>query len=725
MRVWVVVAMIVVVSGAGGGNRILMRCVPWPRWFGIDCSASFLEGRAVKASVGWCVAVVCLSMAGAGDGWAQVGKFVAPTADELAMKSAPGFPNAGAVVLYREDITRDGLGYDLHYRRIKVLKADGLKYGNVELEYVQGDDGRSMTQIAARTIHADGTVVMFTGKPMEKQIVKGKGFKVKEVVFALPDVEVGSILEYSYTELHPGYVRSPEWTVQEELPELKELLVWEPSWDVQNGLQSMGSISWSKVLPAGADVEQIAPGGLRTTGARSDDELLNGAKLKGVMAHDLNGQMYVLEIANVPPLAEEDHMPPKESVGYSVRFTYLNTVKAAHFWQSAGADWSKEVDKFCVPNDALKAATAEVVGTASSDEEKLRKIYVAVSRLDNTDYSRKRADVELKAAGFGKLKAAADVWARRSGDSVELARLFLAMVRAAGMEAYAMRVADRSQRLFDARWEDEDQLTDEIVGVPHGAGMWLFDPGTPYCDFNHVGWEHAGSSGMRQTAKGAVLAGVPQDNPRLNAMVRTAWLTMDALGGLTGKLELNFTGSAAMRWRQKGMGDAAVLEDALRKDTAASLPSQWTLGEMKIEGAEDVAQPLTATIALTANASAGKRVLLPADVFEASSEPVFVGKDRTTPVMFRYTNTVTDTLRLTLPAGATVEAAPEAAKVDGSPFAGYALATGQTGATFVMQTKTVLAKQEATVQEYPQLLEFYGKVRAANAQAVVVKMGEK
>ena len=61
----------------------------------------------------------------------------------------------------------------------------------------EGDD-KTLDDIAGRTIHADGTIIPFTGKPYLKVLEKGKDVKVQERVFTLPDVEVGSIIEYRY-----------------------------------------------------------------------------------------------------------------------------------------------------------------------------------------------------------------------------------------------------------------------------------------------------------------------------------------------------------------------------------------------------------------------------------------------------------------------------------------------------------------------------------------------
>src|ERR1700679_769613 len=88
-----------------------------------------------------------------------------PTPDELKMTSEPAAPNADAVYLYREDVTDNKLHMEAVYVRLKILRDEGKKYADVELAGAGRDFG--ITDIQGRTIHSDGTVIPFTGKPYE------------------------------------------------------------------------------------------------------------------------------------------------------------------------------------------------------------------------------------------------------------------------------------------------------------------------------------------------------------------------------------------------------------------------------------------------------------------------------------------------------------------------------------------------------------------------------
>ena len=173
--------------------------------------------------------------------WAQThvtSGFIKPTAEELAMTSLPGFPGVSAVVLFREEVTNDDMHSVGHYDRIKILTKDGEKYANVELPFYSttfvdtehlGDD-KSLGEIEGRTIHADGKIIPLTAKPYLKVIEKQQGVKLQEKVFTLPDVEVGSIIEYRYTtRIDDNMYEAPDWYIQGELYLKAAHYLWYPT----------------------------------------------------------------------------------------------------------------------------------------------------------------------------------------------------------------------------------------------------------------------------------------------------------------------------------------------------------------------------------------------------------------------------------------------------------------------------------------------------------------
>jgi hypothetical protein len=119
------------------------------------------------------------------------------TPEEQALKDVKEQPGAPAVILERQEIADDLNNYHSTYKRIKVLTDAGRKEADVELPYNR--NGFSISEISGRTVHPDGTVIPFEGKPFDKVLIRGRGIRIHVKAFTLPDVQVGSILDYRYS----------------------------------------------------------------------------------------------------------------------------------------------------------------------------------------------------------------------------------------------------------------------------------------------------------------------------------------------------------------------------------------------------------------------------------------------------------------------------------------------------------------------------------------------
>jgi hypothetical protein len=138
--------------------------------------------------------------------------------EELKMTSVPEAPGAPAIYLYRQVDRNDEsrVASEYNYARIKILTEEGRKYADVEIPFVR--EQGNIINLRARTVRPDGTIANFEGKPFDKTIVKARGLKYLAKTFTLPDVQVGSIIEYHYMyDPQEGYVFNSSWILSEEL----------------------------------------------------------------------------------------------------------------------------------------------------------------------------------------------------------------------------------------------------------------------------------------------------------------------------------------------------------------------------------------------------------------------------------------------------------------------------------------------------------------------------
>jgi hypothetical protein len=642
--------------------------------------------------------------------------FAPPTPEELAMSSVPGYPGAAAVVLNREEITKDDMHVVFHYERIKILTKEGEKYANVELPFVTtsqsysdtGGDEKTLDEIAGRTIHADGKIIPFTGKPYLKVLEKGNGMKVQERVFTLPDVEVGSIIEYRYTtRIADNRVESPEWDIQGELYVKQAHYEWYPTAVelVNSREQRINTITWFPILPQGVTVE------------RRDiphTSLGNGPI-----------QSFDLTIKDVPPEVKEPYMPPVTSFSYRVMFNFTAERLAADWWKNEGKDWAKRMDSFADPNPELRKATEEITAGATTDDQKLQKIYAAVMALENTRYTRAHEQREDKAESGHPVKNAADVLSHKRGSATQLTQLFVGMARASGMKAYFMLVPDRSEEIFISGWESFQQFDDVIAIVNVDGKERYFDPGCRYCAYSHLAWQHTLVQGLREMEKGTEFGSTTGDDFNFNEVARVANLKMDDTGQITGRIDLSFSGADAVDWRHTALsGDEESLDHALRTYLEDMVPKSLQVKVDKTENLTNYDLPLKVSYQVTGTLGThmGKRVILPSDIFLSGSSATFADEKRQEAVYFHYPRYLQDAERLNLPATMSVEAMPNTVRLDLPNEEVYTLSVVGDGKGFTTRRIHVQGELLVMPKDYDGLRKYYGQFESKDQESVVLKM---
>ncbi len=641
---------------------------------------------------------------------AYADQWTAPTPEELSMTSQPQVPGASAVYLFREEKTEDRLHAYTVYTRIKVLNEGGKKYGDIELKYASGGPELfSIGDIAGRTIHPDGTVIPFTGKPYEKLIEKTHDYKYKAKVFSMPDVQVGSIIEYRYTLRYDDrYFVPPQWYIQSDLFTRKAHYIWRPTNEDlvisnERGQVSRG-ISWTPILPSDAKVLETH---LPSVGAQP-------------------GQL-ILELAthDVPPAPHEDYMPPIASFTYRVLFYFSPYRNSDEFWKNEGKYWAKAQDKFIGPGPAVTSAVNELTLPADTQQQKLRKIYAAVQQLENTRFTRDHSTAEDKSQGLGELKSTDDIWLRKRGSDDQLAMLFVAMARAAGMKAYLMAVTPRDHAIFFPAYLSWSQLEDDIAIVNVDGKEAFFDPGSRFCPFGQLEWKHDLAVGVRQTDGASAIANTPGEVYSASRVQRVANLTMDEHGVATGTVKMTYMGAPALTWRHTSLsGDDESLKRDLRSSLEEILPRGLEISVAKIERLADYEQPLSVTFDVkgTLGSATGKRLVLPADIFEANSKTTFPHEKRDVSIYFHYGHMVQDAIRINFPKQFSIETLPVAGDLKFQGFAQYTLKTEAASTNFTVRRNYGLAEVIYRPSEYPELRTFYSGMEAKDQQSVILRV---
>jgi len=516
----------------------------------------------------------------------------------------------------------------------------------------------------------------------------------------MPDVTVGSIIEYKYRYEWGRYAIDREWLVQHDLFTLKERF-------------SMKGYS----------------GGLVTKNSRYGEDTRLSYVVYGDVTPPTRGKggAIELELENVPAFKAEEYAPPEGNLKPIVRFFYGgNEVKSPEaFWRYYGRDWYDQSEHFIGNRDSIRNAAAQAVAGESDPEKKLRKLYDLAQKTRNLSFERERTQQEEKKEELKPNENAGDVLDRGYGTHHDIARLFIALARAAGFEAQIVRAPNHTLFFFKPKYLSVRQLSSEIAVVKLNGNEVYLDPGTVFCPFGLVRWIHASDQGLLLEKGGGSFVAIPPAVADKTPIRRVARVKLAADGSLKGTVEVELRGNAALEHRLAALqGDEAGRRKDLEDEAREWLPEGSVISLDRVTGWEASEEPLRVLYNVEVPAFAqvaGKRLLVPAALFRTTRQrEAFQHAERKYPIYFPFAYQELDNLILQAPEGYSPEAIPSPIDVK---LASTRFVTSRSFADsqFVSKRALVVNGVMFPVAQYPELKGLFDKVLAADQEQLVLQ----
>ncbi len=624
------------------------------------------------------------------------GGFQPPNPEELKMTSEPLAPGAPAIILYRQ-VDRDDNGQTSHeddYIRIKILTEEGRKNGDVEIPFFKG--ATDVVHLRARTIRPDGSIAEYEGKVFEKEIVKARGQKYMAKTFTLPDVQVGSIIEYSYTYDFKGYLYESHWFLSSDLFTKSARFSLKPYTAYSSTMQ----LRWTwHDLPTGSVPKQGPDRTVR------------------------------MEASNIPAFQSEDFMPPANELMSRVDFIYTDELPENNpdkFWKNVGKKLDGQLESFVGKRKAMEEAVTQIVSPNDPPEVKLRKIYDRVQQIRNKSYELEKTEQEVKREKEKPVENVEELWKRGYGDGRQLTWLYLALVRAAGFEAYGCWVSGRREYFFSPKSMEPGKLNSNVVLVKLNGKDLYFDPGAEFTPFGLLEWPETGVVGLRLDKDGGAWIQTTLPAASESRMERKADLKLTDTGDLEGKLTVTYTGLEAMYHRLdvRHADDVArkkFLEDHLQFQVPAAIEAElvnqpdWSGSETPLVAEFDLKIPGWA-------ANAGKRIVLPAAIFTEVEKHIFEHANRVHAIYFEYPYEKLDDITIELPSGWSVSSVPPAKAQDGHVVV-YSMKVENGKDTLHLTRQLTVDFLLLEPKYYGALRNFFQAVRTGDEEQIVLQPG--
>lgn len=581
-------------------------------------------------------------------------KFGKPTKEELQMTEYAADKDAEALVLLNNveaEVDVAGGEYVMKYyitKRIKVLKDGGKDYGNVSVSVYDKEgnpDGReTLIDVKAFSYNLEnGKVVkskMAGNAKFDERINKNH----KLVKFSVPQVKVGSVIEYKYTLVSPSISVVRDWYAQTSIPTIYAHYAMRAPHEFTYNMAPLGS------FPLEVKREQF-------TNSVSTGAFTSGALLTG-MECSFTGK-------NLPALKKDKFVWNVSDYCARVVCELSNVNIPGYVYKDMAAKWT-DIDERLIDdedfgfrlNDSNPFAkeTALIDKSLSKTEKIVKAMTLLRSKLKwNGDYrlwARKRNQVMKDGAG----------------SNADLNFILMYMLRDLGVKTAPVIMSTRDNGRLPLLFPSITNFNTFVVGAYGDDGKMVFvDAADEYGYINVLPPNLLVESGrVIEKGKGRWVDLRNLCSSRCNILVNGS---LNADGNLYATFTANATNNVAEDMR-RDMHNAKDSMAFLQKWIHAFDGVVRIKKDYKIEGATDFSPMMKLSLNLFKHCDATADHIYVNPMFYApfTSNP-FTSEKRALPTEFPFCNTIDITSVVKIPEGYVVESSPkgvEAVAPDGS-----------------------------------------------------------
>ena len=566
-------------------------------------------------------------------GWLPV------TDAERQMKAPVVEKNAGVEALFwRVHVLDEIQGGDVqrvlhHYVRLKVFNQDGKdKVATIDIRY---SDKTYVVSVSGRTIEPDGSIVeLGKGAVHERVLLRAGGLKQKAVSFAMPGVEVGSIIEYRWKE-----IRTDQAILYLPLQLQREYPVQRVTYFVKP-LPSRYTNYRMSILPFNCPAPAF----------KMDNDGFDSASVE-----------------NIPAFHEEPMMPGEAGVRQWVLIFYHDDSdkrEPAKYWAGIGKKSYGELKQSLKLNGDLKQAAAEATSGAKTDEEKVDRLITYLHANVRELWDRRVSDAEraeiIKKMPRDRERSSSEIFKSGIGTAAELNTLFAALAEAAGLDARPALISNRNDLMFNERLTERYFLRNIDMAVMINGKWKLYDVSSAVLRPGMLAWNEEGARALIADPKDPVFIAAPLSPPDASMTYRTGRFALSADGTLDGDVDLQYTGHSAFNQRLLLTGESADRSAEVAKEEAAAVWPQAEITNVRVENADKTDRALAVRYHIKVPeyaARTGKRMFVQPLFFERGATPLFTAADRKYDVHFHYAWHEIDQINIMLPDGYELEKA--------------------------------------------------------------------
>ncbi len=647
----------------------------------------------------------------------EIPKFGKMPKEYMEMTVYPNDSSAEAVILFdKGDISFmyvKSQGWKLIFDRhmaIKVLSKDGYEWADQSIEtYHDGSSGEQVSKLKGFTYNLDN------GKLKTSKLEKTSIFKEKtneywdREKFTMPDVKVGSVIEFSYRITSDYVFNLKSWDFQESIPTMySELSTHIPEY-YSFRLLTQGYYGFSKNESTTSRAKIVI-----TSSERVGTTVSSTSFRSSEVEYQINKQ--VLAAKDIPAMKEEAFTSTIDNYRMRVDFELQSTNFPGEGYRDFRGSWEALNNKFLesqyfgkvMDNIGNIKKEIDALSIIDSNEEKIASIYNLIrSRIKWDGFNSK----------YSTTNTLNPALKQGEGNVADINLALTGALRDAGFEAEPVLLSTRSNGIVRPHFPISSQFNYVVSLVKLGENEVLMDassglpPGyLPTKCLNGNGWVVSNSGGRWVSLS---------NNAEFKIMHNVeAKLSED--GKITADLKTEKTKYASF-------GDRSTIisqgEDSRIKKIEEE--NNWDVSGYEVSNLKVADKPLTENYTITTSNNVEKAgnllIVNPLLVGEQSENPFKLEK-REYPIDFTYPRFYAYQGKITLPEGYAIDEIPSPAGIalpnrKGRFIYSIAETDGVITITSLIQIKESLFLPE----EYPFVKEFFSQIVEKHNEQIILK----
>lgn len=633
--------------------------------------------------------------------------------EELQEKEDPIDSTAAAVILFNKAqtfFTYDvNNGFSINTEqvfRIKIYKKEGLKWANYKVSYYVGYERYNDDKVEfddCVTYNVESGRIVRTKLTREGKFNTSINKYWKEASIAMPNVRVGSVIEYRYILKSENIVKFPVFNFQQDIPvNYSEYVTKIPGFFIYKAIKrGTFEMEFESEIARGS-ISYANKNNITKTKVVSFGQVNNRYMAKNIPA--LKEESFVDNMdnyrASICNELEQTHFPDERAKDYSL--TWEGVAKNVFDYNSFGRELNKD--------DYLEADLKRIISEVNTQSDKLDAIFKFVQHKMNFD-----GDHSIL-TNKGVKKA----YQEETGNAAEINLILIAMLNSAGIKADPVLISTRGNGV--PVYPNRTGFNSVIAAAEIGGKQILMDATNKYSsigilpleDLNWTGRlikEDGGSQEVNLVPKKASsenvnLVGSIDDKGKIIGQARAKKTDYEVLSYRERKKLLS--NDAYIAKTENALG-GILIENYTVKDNINLSPSV-------IESFDFVSNNHCEIIA-------GKMYINPLLFYTDTKNP-FVQEKRQMPIYFGYPRQMKFNINIEIPKGYKVESLPNPIKIlakDGIASFSFNLQTE--GNKIQISVLEELNLAMVTADYYDALKEFYQKmIDKQNEKIVLTKI---